>query len=86
MAKEQLLVLGPDLEPRGQPGEAFVAVSAAPIGNAPSGAPVRVLAAMGVAYWARLRGRHALLWFAASVALTPLGGSVALMITDRYDR
>lgn len=43
-----------------------------------------LLAAMGVAYWARLRGRHALLWFAASLALTPLGGSVALMIADKY--
>ncbi len=45
-----------------------------------------LLAAMGVAYWARLRGRNPLLWFAASVALTPLGGSIALMIADKYRR
>ena len=42
-----------------------------------------LLAAMGVAYWARLRGRSPLLWFAASVALTPLGASIALMLADR---
>ena len=45
-----------------------------------------VLAAMGIAYWAKLVGRNPALWFAASVALTPLGGSVALMIADRYGR
>ena len=45
-----------------------------------------LLAAMGVAYWAKRGGRNPLLWFAASVALTPLGGSVALMIADRYGR
>ena len=44
------------------------------------------LAAMGIAYWAKLGGRNPLLWFAASVALTPIGGSVALMIADRYRR
>ena len=41
---------------------------------------------MGVAYWARRGGRNPLLWFAAAVMLTPLGGSVALMIADRYRR
>ena len=45
-----------------------------------------MLAAMGIAYWAKLDGRNPLLWFAASVALTPIGGSVALMIADRYKR
>jgi len=45
-----------------------------------------LLAAMGVAYWAKLCGRNPLIWFAASVALTPLGGSVALMIADKYCR
>lgn len=39
---------------------------------------------MGVAYWAKLGRRNPLVWFAASVALTPLGGSIALMIADRY--
>ena len=41
---------------------------------------------MGVAYWAKQRGRNVLLWLAASVALTPLGGSIALMIADKYRR
>jgi len=45
-----------------------------------------VLAAMGVAYWAKLDGRNPALWFGASLALTPLGASVALMIADRYSR
>ena len=45
-----------------------------------------LLAAIGVAYWAKLARRNPFLWFAASLALTPLGGSVALMIADRYGR
>ena len=45
-----------------------------------------VLAAIGVAYWAKLDGRNPLVWFAASILLTPIGGSVALMIADRYGR
>ena len=45
-----------------------------------------LLAALGIAYWAKLDGRNPLLWFAASVALTPIGGSVALMIADKYRR
>jgi hypothetical protein len=44
------------------------------------------LAAMGIAYWAKLDGRNPLLWFAASLALTPIGSSIALMIADRYRR
>jgi hypothetical protein len=45
-----------------------------------------LLAAMGVAYWARLDGRNPAVWFVAAVALTPLGGSIALMVMDRYGR
>jgi hypothetical protein len=45
-----------------------------------------MLAAMGIAYWAKLDGRNPLVWFAAAVVLTPIGGSVALMIADRYGR
>jgi hypothetical protein len=45
-----------------------------------------ILAAMGIAYWAKLDGRNPLVWFVASVALTPIGSSVALMIMDRYGR
>ena len=42
------------------------------------------LAAMGVAYWAKLDGRSAAVWFGVSLALTPMGASAALMIADRY--
>ena len=45
-----------------------------------------LLAAMGVGYWAKLDGRRADVWFAASIVLTPLGGSLALMLMDRYFR
>ena len=45
-----------------------------------------VLAALGVAYWAKLHGRHAGVWFIASIVLTPLGSSVVLMVADRYGR
>jgi len=45
-----------------------------------------LLAAMGVAYWAKLNGRRAGVWFIASIVLTPLGSSVALMVADRYGR
>jgi hypothetical protein len=43
-----------------------------------------LLAAMGVAYWAKLNRRNPGLWFIASVILTPLGASIALMVMDRY--
>jgi hypothetical protein len=43
-----------------------------------------LLAAMGVAYWARMDGRSPTVWFAAAVVLTPLGASIALMVWDRY--
>jgi hypothetical protein len=45
-----------------------------------------LLAAMGVSYWAKLDGRNPVIWFAAAIALTPLGASIALMIWDRYSR
>ena len=45
-----------------------------------------LLAAMGVAYWAKLDKRNPAVWFAAGVLLTPLGSSVALMVADRYGR
>jgi hypothetical protein len=45
---------------------------------------IYLLAAMGVAYWAKLDGRNATLWFAAALVMTPLGASIALMIWDRY--
>ncbi len=45
-----------------------------------------ILAAIGVAYWARMDGRRAGVWFLASIALTPLGSSVALKLMDRYGR
>jgi hypothetical protein len=41
------------------------------------------LAAMGLAYFAKLKGRNPLLWFGAGVVLTPLGASIALMAADR---
>jgi hypothetical protein len=45
-----------------------------------------MLAAMGVGFWAKLDGRNPLVWFAASIVLTPLGGSLGLMIAARYGR
>ena len=44
-----------------------------------------ILVAMFVAYWAKLGGRNPALWFALAVLLTPLGGSIALMLADRSD-
>ena len=46
--------------------------------------PAAIFAAMGVAYWAKIHGRNTALWFALSVVLTPLGGSLALMLADRW--
>ena len=43
-----------------------------------------ILGAMGVAYWAKQDGRNGWLWFVLGMALTPLGGSIALIIADRY--
>ena len=45
-----------------------------------------ILAAMGVAYWAKLGRRRPGIWFAAALILTPLGGSIGLMLADRYGR
>jgi hypothetical protein len=45
-----------------------------------------ILAAMGVAYWARLDGRSPGTWFLLAILLTPLGASVALMIRGRFER
>lgn len=45
-----------------------------------------LLAAMGVAYWAKLHGRPPFVWFAASIILTPLGSSLAMMAMDRFGR
>jgi hypothetical protein len=42
-----------------------------------------LLAAMGVAYWAKIHARNAALWFALAVVLTPLGASIALAVADR---
>jgi len=41
------------------------------------------IAAMGVAYWAKIHGRNPALWGILAVLLTPLGGSIALMLADR---
>jgi hypothetical protein len=43
-----------------------------------------ILAAIGVAYWAKLDGRNPAVWFAASILLTPLGSAIALKAMDRY--
>ena len=43
-----------------------------------------ILGAMGVAYWARLGGRNPVPWFVVALALTPLGGSILLMMADRW--
>jgi hypothetical protein len=45
-----------------------------------------LLAAMGVAYWAKRDSRNPALWFAAALVMTPLGASVALSVMDRYFR
>ena len=43
-----------------------------------------LLAAMGVAYWAKIHGRKPWIWFALAVGLTPLGASIALALSDRW--
>ncbi len=45
-----------------------------------------VLASMGVAYWAKINARNPALWFAIAVLLSPLVGSIALMVMDRQRR
>lgn len=44
------------------------------------------LAALGVAYWAKLDGRSPAVWLGAALILTPLGASIALMAFDRFGR
>ena len=43
-----------------------------------------LLAAMGVAYWAKRDGRKPAVWFAAAMLLTPIGAIAALVIWERY--
>lgn len=45
-----------------------------------------LLAAMGVAYAAKVQGRKPWFWFAMGVVLTPIGGSLLLMGLTRYGR
>jgi len=42
-----------------------------------------ILGAIGVAFCAKLSGRGPFTWFIVGVALTPLGGSLALMAANR---
>lgn len=42
-----------------------------------------ILGAMGVAYWAKRDGRNGWVWFGAAIILSPLGGSIALMLANR---
>jgi hypothetical protein len=43
-----------------------------------------LLCSMGVAFAARQNGRNPALWFALSAALSPLVGSVALILANRF--
>jgi hypothetical protein len=45
-----------------------------------------VLASMGVAYWAKINRRNPAFWFTVAVLLSPLVGSIALMVMDRRQR
>lgn len=45
-----------------------------------------LLAALGVAYWAKLDGRSPTVWLGAAIILTPLGASIALMVFDRLGK
>lgn len=45
-----------------------------------------LLAAMGVAYWAKLDARKPAVWFGLALVLTPLGASIALNLMNRYGR
>ena len=42
-----------------------------------------LLAALGVAYWAKIHGRNTTLWLGLAIVLTPLGASVILGFLDR---
>ena len=43
-----------------------------------------LLAAMGVAYWAKLDRRNPAFWFAVAALLSPLLGSVLLWAVNKY--
>ena len=43
-----------------------------------------LLGAMGVAYGAKLNARNGFGWFALSLAITPLGGSLLLILANRF--
>jgi len=43
-----------------------------------------ILAAMGVAYWAKVDGRKPGIWFVLAIILTPLGASVLMMLSQRF--
>jgi len=43
-----------------------------------------LLAAMGVAYWAKINRRNPAFWFGVSVICTPLLASAILYAMDRY--
>jgi hypothetical protein len=43
-----------------------------------------ILAAMGVAYWAKLDGRSPFFWFLVAMLLSPLVGSLLLWAFQRY--
>ena len=42
-----------------------------------------ILAAMGVAYGAKISGRNAFAWFVVAIIATPLLGSAALITANR---
>ena len=44
-----------------------------------------LLAAMGVAYWAKLDRRNPAFWFVMAVLLTPLVSSILLWALNRYN-
>ena len=43
-----------------------------------------LLAAMGVAYWAKIHGRNTALWLGLAIVLTPLGAGLAMALADRW--
>jgi hypothetical protein len=43
-----------------------------------------ILAAMGVAYWAKIDGRKPYVWVVLALMLTPLGASIALYLRERF--
>lgn len=45
-----------------------------------------ILAAIGVAYGAKISGRNAIAWFVIAMVATPLLGSAALIAANRYGR